>query len=179
MRDLPHGWNGGINFGHFWLDPNNPSAEPRLTVPEWRTGLEFNQKQPLHPNWTMHQRLLLEQRFIQKSNATELLDGFTRPGRFRWRIGVDHALNLLKINGLPLQFRFSNELLIQLWNRPNINLFDHNRLTADLLFPLTKNLSVQFGYLNWYQQLASPLIYNRHVWRVSVNQQIRVGKKGG
>jgi Protein of unknown function (DUF2490) len=124
------------------------------TVPEWRPFQEVNLSQSLGKRVTLSQRFRLDERFIQRSNATELLPGHDFNLRFRYRLQL--AWRLSPAGAVrPLLLKLADELMVNAGRHIVYNVFDQNRVYLGLEVGLTRRLAVELGYLHWYQQRPS------------------------
>ena len=68
--------------------------------------------------------------------------------------------------------------MLNLGARIVLNTFDQNRFQADLAFGITKLLSVELGYVNWFQQRYTGTdYYNRDILRFAVVHKIDLSHK--
>ena len=59
------------------------------------------------------------------------------------------------------------------------NTFDQNRIYVAILYGINKNIALELGYLNSFQQRSSGIDYfNRDIIRLSFYHKINLSKKG-
>jgi hypothetical protein len=73
----------------------------------------------------------------------------------------------------PLKLKISNEILLNAGSKVVRNTFDQNRFYTGVNYAITKNISVECGYLNWFQQRPTgDQFYNRNILRLSLFHKI-------
>jgi hypothetical protein len=177
-RKLGGGWSGSFGFCYFLQSPNDPLSKNNLVVPELRPHLELSQKQFLKVV-TLDHRYRFEARFFHNTNdnRTELEEGYDFGNfRFRYRITASVPIWTFK-DKQSLKIKVSDELHVNLGNKITTNVFDQNRLYTGINADATKNLSLEFGYLNWFQQRTNGTFYNRHIARFTIYHKIDLSKK--
>ncbi|RAV99993.1 DUF2490 domain-containing protein [Pseudochryseolinea flava] len=118
---------------------------------------------------TTLQWLRFEQRFNEKVVADEKQDGYNYNFRIRYNFSFFIPLKGKEIVAKTPFISLGNELFLNFGDRTVYNTFDQNRLFAGMGYQFTKNLNVQLGYLNVYQQEASGNNYvSSHAARVAV-----------
>lgn len=178
-RILEGGWTIGVGACAFWQSPQEPTATQKLVVPELRPHVEFNLKQKTKKLAIDH-RYKFEGRFFHNTNTdhTALDKGYDFGNfRLRYRIQVAYPLWQFK-NGKMLKIKANDEVLCNAGKNIVKNVFDQNRIYAALSFDILKNLSIEAGYLNWYQQRTSGSdFYNRHIIRFGISQKLSLRSK--
>jgi len=173
---LNNNWEVAPGFAYFLQYPHNPKSSSNLIVPELRPFLQINAKQKLNELFSLNHQYIAEWRFFRNSNGLELTDGYNNNFRFRYRIGID--VSLFKSEKHPVKLKIQDEIHINAGKNILYNRFDQNRIYAGLNYELNKNLSIETGYLNWYQQTASGVdFYNRNIIRFSIFQKIDLPNK--
>jgi hypothetical protein len=172
-RRLANNWDIGLGLAYFALQPSNPAAKVRITQPEVRPFLELANRQALGKGFNLSHRYVLENRIIRKIENGALVSGNTQINRIRYRLNMD--IDLFEIKEKAVKLRLNDEILIQFGKNVKRNWFDHNRLGFGLVWPLSKSFSIETGYTNWYQELASgDDFYNRHIVRVGFSYKIKL-----
>ncbi|MEO8066371.1 MAG: DUF2490 domain-containing protein [Flavobacteriales bacterium] len=177
--NLGQGWDVGLGGCIFWQSPNDPYSTSDLVVPELRPHLEVSQKQKVR-FFRINHRYKVEARFFHNVESGELRDGYTfRNFRFRYRLGVDVPLWNSKDKKVEyLALRVNDEIHLNAGEQVVMNTFDQNRLYAGFSTTVTPNLSIEVGYLNWFQEQSSgDDYYNRNIFRLSINHKIGPFKK--
>lgn len=75
-----------------------------------------------------------------------------------------------------LKFKFGDEVMVNLGSKINLNVFDQNRLYFSLGFNLYRDISLDFGYLNWFQELTDGSFINRDIIQVTVFHKLSFKK---
>lgn len=172
---LGKNWSASAGFTYFLQSPQDPNAINKLAVPELRPHIQFDYKQPLDKLIIVH-RYRIEKRFFRNTEDGALAEGYSANYRFRYRLGLEYQLATIK--KLPLKVKASNEIHINAGERIINNRFDQNRIYAGLNYAVHKNVAVEAGYLNWYQQRASGSQYfSRDIISFSVHHKIDLKKK--
>jgi hypothetical protein len=167
------GWDASFGGVFFVLNPNTPGSDKLASVPELRPHVEFGYKQKLE-YFNFDHRYLAEARFWHNTNAarTELADGFEF-ANYRFRYRIQATVPIIKMaDKRSLKFKISNEILVNLGSNININVFDQNRASAALNYDILNNLSVEVGYLNWFQEIPNGSFLNRDVLRFAIFHNI-------
>ena len=155
-----------------WQNPQFPNATMILTVPEVRSFQELNATQMISSKIAFSTRLRVEERFVRKNNGIELLDGHNFNMRYRFKLQYQFWLGKNKKDNLKL----SNELMVN--SGANVNFFDQNRLYLGFEHNFTKKLSVEIGYLRWYQQRTQfDTYFQRDIVRFTLFNRINFSKK--
>lgn len=142
-----------------------------LQVPEIRPHQELNIRQAFRKINITH-RYKIEERFIRKINDRDLSDGFRFNFRFRYQLGIDFLI------ATKLKLRFFDEILLNAGKSIQYNIFDQNRIYAGVLYELNKNLSVEAGYMYWFQQRSTGKDFNHwDILRFTIYHTISISKK--
>lgn len=175
---LNSGWDAAAGMCLFLQGTNDP-FKTSITVPELRPHVEFNYKQKLN-KLTFEHRYKIESRFFHNVNSdrTELEDGyFFGNFRFRYRIQATIPFATFK-NGGKVKLKVSDEIHINAGHSIVLNTFDQNRIYFGINTDITKNLSFEIGYLNWFQKrITDADYYNRHILRFTFSQRLNLSKK--
>jgi hypothetical protein len=127
----------------------------------------------------MAQYIRLEERYRRKiKNDDELADGYNF--NFRVRYNILYEIPFVKAAGEPGNWSFvlNDELHVNFGKQVVNNYFDQNRFFGGFKYQLNKQSNLQFGYMNWFQQLAAGNRYrNSNVIRVFFFQNFDVRKK--
>jgi hypothetical protein len=171
------GWEASIGGCVFFQQPNDPGAQVRLTVPEVRPHLELEYKQKF-TKIVLDHRFRGEARFFHNVNEsrTELEDGFEY-SNYRFRYKLQAAIPIFKVDkNTALKLKVYDELFINAGTQIVTNVFDQNRIYAGLNYDILKNVSVEVGYLNWFQQRPDGRFFDRDILRFSVFHKINLKK---
>ena len=162
----------GAGITYSLQSPQFPNSVSDLVVPEIRLVQEINYSTPLSKRIGLHQRFRVDERFIRTNNGMELLDGYTFNWRFRFRVMATFRLNenVEKNNTILKVF---DELMVNAGSSIVFNQFDQNRIYVGIEQILSKKISVELGYLKWYQQTAAgDLFFNRNIIRLTLVHNI-------
>lgn len=164
----------GAGITYSQQSPQFPDATSTLVVPEIRPFQEITQSQTLGKKVTLSHRFRLDERFIRKNNGTELLEGSDFNFRFRYRPQL--AINLSKTESkTPTNLKIADELMVNFGGEIVYNHFDQNRVYVALEKVLSKNFSVEMGYLHWYQQRSSGKdFFDRNILRLTILHKIKL-----
>jgi hypothetical protein len=177
--DLKHHWTAFSGYTYFLQSPNDPESTTNLVVPEHRLQHGFMHHQD-YGKVALVQRLQIEERFFRNATKTELIEGHRFVFRFRYRMFVDIKLlnrNEDKPKG-DWVLRVGDEIHLQAGQSIKGQPFDQNRAMAFLQYFITNNLSVDIGYINWYQQRSgSQGFYNRHIFTTGLQAKLDFSKK--
>lgn len=177
-RDLgKSGWETSIGMCLFLQNPNDQNSSSKLTVPELRPHIEFAYKQKL-TKVTFDHRYRAEARFFHNTNSakTELEDGFDF-GNFRFRYRIQATIPLFKVvDSRYLKLKISDEIHLNAGNKISKNVFEQNRIYGGLSNDITKNVTFDIGYLNWFQQRPNGDFYNRNILSFTVFHKIDLQK---
>jgi hypothetical protein len=134
-------------------------------VPELRPHLEVNLRQKFS-SFTVDHRYRAEARFFHHVNSTftELEDGY-QYGNIRLRYRLQFIYPIIKFNEIrTLRLKAGDELFINLGSAIVHNFFDQNRLFAALNMVFSQAITLEAGYMNWFQQQKSGVdYYNRDI----------------
>lgn len=172
-------WEASAGACLFLQSPNDPLANNKLMIPELRPHVEMLYRQNFK-KWSIEHRYRSEARFFHNVNAikTDLTEGFNF-GNFRFRYRIQANFQLLQFGkSSQLRFKIADEIHLNAGKKIVVNVFDQNRISADVVWVFNPALQVEFGYMNWFQQTATGSFFNRNIVRLGFIQRIsRVEKK--
>ncbi len=165
----------GAGYAHFKVFTQNPEISYNFQVPEYRAQQDIVWKQ-IFNNFSLYQRFQVEERFIHNANKTELLPGTTFYWRFRYRLHGEYTF--WKKDKQYLKAIASDEIMINAGKNVAHNTFDQNRFYTAFQYGLNKNIALELGYLNSFQQRASGVdYYDRDILRFSLYHKINLKGK--
>lgn len=170
----PNGWSIGAGGSLFIVGNAIPRNGKNLMVPELRPHIEFNHKTQSGLLGISH-RYRFEARFFHNTTGSELAEGYTFGNfRARYRLGVEWPVKFASNTGLPLKLKLADEVHLNFGGNITYNTFDQNRIYLGLACDFLPDvLTLETGYLNWFQQRAAGNTYfMRHIFYVSVQQKI-------
>lgn len=172
---LGSGWDVGEGFTYFLQSPQDPGSKSTLVIPELRPHIEFNNKHNIH-NLVISHRYKVEVRFFRNTFNGELASGFYSYSRLRYRIGLEYVLFKSKTEQ-TVKLKISDEIHINAGKNIILNRFDQNRIYIGLSYSPLKNINLEAGYLNWYQQRTSGYqYYKRDIIRITLSHKISLIK---
>lgn len=143
----------GAGFTYFLLHLPQTKNTPIEIVPqEFRPNQYLIISNNLTEKLKYSNRILLEERFFQTIEDNKLTDNYNFSLRFRFLTQFNY--DLLKINSDKFNFGLylSDELLIHYGKNIVFNVFDQNRFQIGFFYNYNKNVSVQLGYMQWFQE---------------------------
>ncbi|WP_281336586.1 DUF2490 domain-containing protein [Flavobacterium eburneipallidum] len=160
----------GGGFAYFNANTQNPNNNPDYSVPEYRLQQDVTLINDI-AKITFHNRFQVEERFIQKANATELLDDYSYAWRFRYRLQA--TFTLWEKEKQSLKGSISDEVMFNLGKDNTKNTFDQNRIYGALRYAFNPNIHLELGYLKSFQRRASGIdFYDRDIVRFTVYHKI-------
>lgn len=172
---LGNNWSASAGFTYFLQSPHDPRATDGLVVPELRPHIQVDYKQTLG-RLTIGHRYRIEKRFFRKTADGELADGYTTNFRFRYRLGLEYQV--ASLYNRPLKVKINDEIHLNAGKSITYNRFDQNRIYIGLNYAVHKNINVEVGYLNWYQQRAAGnQFYSRDIINFAINHKIDLKRK--
>ncbi|MCU0434597.1 MAG: DUF2490 domain-containing protein [Bacteroidia bacterium] len=172
------GWEASAGFCSFFHNPNLPDAAVKLTVPELRPHAEAACRHSFGRLSCEH-RLRTEARFFHHVNAAGNAlaeDYYFSAFRFRYRLQFTYPLFRIN-NSHEVKLKLSNEYHLQAGGETGEPDFDQNRLYGGLSMAVTPSLTIDAGYMHWYQHRQPDVIFNRDIIRFTVFHRINAGRK--
>lgn len=172
-------WKSSVGMCLFYQSPNEPISTSQLIVPELRPHIEFTNRQKL--KWAvLSHRYRVEARYFHNTMNDKLVKGYTF-GNFRFRYQIGLSIPVLKqteTNTELLSLKLQDEILLNAGKKILRNVFDQNRYYIGLNYRLFKNLNIEIGYLNWFQERTNGNdFYLRNIFRFTVYHFITLSKK--
>lgn len=160
----------GGGFAYFNVNTQDPNADPDFSVPEYRAQQDITFINDI-AKITFHNRLQLEERFIQKTTKTELLDDYASSIRFRYRL--QSMFTLWQKEKRSIKGTISDEILFNYGKDNKRNTFDQNRIYAALRYHFNPNIGLELGYLKSFQRRSSGVdFYDRDIIRLTLYHRI-------
>ena len=160
----------GGGFAYFNVNTQNPYVDPDFSTPEYRGQQDITFIHDI-AKITFHNRFQIEERFIQKANATELLNELSFSFRFRYRL--QSTFTLWEKEKRSLKGTISDEIMFNAGKDNRKNTFDQNRIYAALRYHFNPNIGLELGYLKSFQRRASGVdFYDRDIVRFTVYHRI-------
>lgn len=161
---LGAGWQAGLGYTHFFqYQPQDPWASELRTALELRPQVELSNKTALNARWSLSHRYWGEFRFFEKApgggHAFHSL-------RLRYALGVQY-------NRGKVTYSAGTEPMLNWGPGIGANIFDQNRLSAGIKYPIAPHWAVEATYLYWHQQLPSGTNFmDRHIVRLTIHHQV-------
>ncbi len=153
--------------------PQDANATSTLVVPEIRPNQEINLNNILAKRLTLQHRIRIDERFIRKNNGIQLLDGYDFNFRFRYRLQANYRLSSDSANN-KTTFKVANEIMLNAGKNIVYNQFDQNRIYIGCEQEVNKKISLELGYLHWYQQRAKQnQFFDRDIIRLTVLHKLK------
>lgn len=165
----------GAGFAYFSTATQTPEITFNFRIPEYRGQQDIIWKQDFN-QFALFQRFQVEERFFHNSNNEGLLSGTTFFWRFRYKIQGEY--NFWKKEAQYLKAIVNDELMINGGENVVKNTFDQNRIYAAFQYGINKNIALELGYLNSFQQRVSGADYfDRDIIRFTFYHKINLQNK--
>lgn len=165
----------GAGYAYFSVATQDPEVTYDFRIPENRTQQDVTWKQEFG-KFTMNQRFQVEERFFHNADKTGLLPGTTFAFRFRYKLQGEYSC--WKKESQYLKAIVYDELMINVGESVVKNTFDQNRIYAALQYGVNKNIAMELGYLNSFQQRTSGVDYfARDIIRFTLFHKIKLKEK--
>jgi hypothetical protein len=179
-KDLGKGWSGAFGMTFFWQTlPHDPEVTNYSTFLEFRIQQELQYKQKLNSWLTLSQRFWLEERIFEQPNLNGKPNGTFTWGtlRLRYAFGASFKLWQSDDKKQDLKLGIADEFMINFLGNSFVrNIFDQNRVVADLTYNVSPYLGFGVSYMNWYQQRANgDDFFNRHIFRFTIHHTLPTG----
>lgn len=151
--------------------PQNPEPISRLVIPEIRPVQEMSFQTNFSKILSLQNRWRIEERFIHRNDGIQLKDGYDFNMRIRYRIQAAIKVVIFSKNA-PSQIKITNEIMLNAGKRILYNQFDQNRFSIAFDQTINPHLSMELGYIHWYQQRQSGnQFYKREIGRFTISQK--------
>jgi opacity protein-like surface antigen len=171
--------NKGVDLGggvsYFSVATQNPEVTNDFRIPEYRGQQDISWKQE-YGSITLGQRFQVEERFFHKANKEGLEQGTNFNWRFRYRLQAEYSC--MKKENQYWKAIVYDEIMINAGQKIVNNTFDQNRIYAALQYGVNKNIALELGYLNSFQQRSSGVdYYDRDIIRFTFFHKIKLKEK--
>lgn len=165
----------GAGVSYFSVATQIPEVTNDFRTPEYRGQQDITWKEEFG-NFSLNQRFQVEERFIHNSDKEGLLSGTTFFWRFRYKLQGEYSW--WKKDSQYLKAIVYDEIMINAGESIVKNTFDQNRIYAALQYGVSKNIALELGYLNSFQQRASGVDYfDRDIIRFTLFHRIKLKEK--
>jgi hypothetical protein len=144
-----------LTLGYAFVNHFPADAHPEISQPEHRIWQQIQWHTNYEKIRTM-QWFRLEERFRRKIAAPdELGDGYQFNFRLRYNFLMQGPLTRKFYDKGALNWVFNDELHVNFGKQIVYNYFDQNRLFLGFNYYVSKHNTIQFGYMNLFQQLSA------------------------
>ena len=177
-RNLGQNWSAAAGMAYYLSSPGDPYGSSTLAVGEVRLHQDLNYKQKFS-TYSIGHRYRMEERFIGKSINDSLISGFNFIQRLSYTVTFEYILFKSATNLHSLSIKASEGIFINANKKIVYNMFDQNRFYAGLNYQILKNVFIELGYLNLFQQRSSgDQYFNRDIASLSVNHKLKIKPPG-
>lgn len=167
-----------LTAGYAYINHFPSDNHKNISQPEHRPWQQVQWQQKFDRIRIM-QWLRLEERFRRKIlNDDKLAEGYNFNFRIRYNFFMQTALGNKPFKKGTFSWVLNDEVHINFGKQIVYNYFDQNRFFTGFNYFLTDHTSIQFGYMNLFQQLSSGNSYRViHAARIFIFQNIDLNKK--
>lgn len=159
-------------LAYYLNTPIDVGLSRSFKVPEIRLNHDFKYSHDLRSVEVGH-RIRMEERFIRKRLGDSLLSGSRFVERISYLLSLEYKLRDSKYHDLYLKLSDGVYMNTGKWLAHNA--FDQNRFYAGLNYQLLRNLNVELGYINLYQQRISHVEYlNRNIASLAISHTVKM-----
>lgn len=159
-------------LAYYLNTPVDAGLSKSFKVPEIRLNHDFKYNHDLGAVELGH-RIRMEERFIRKRSGDSLLSGNRFVERISYLLSFEYKLKESEHHDLYLKLSDGVYMNAGKWMAHNA--FDQNRFYAGLNYQLLKNLTVELGYINLYQQRISHVEYlNRNIASLAISHTVKM-----
>lgn len=170
--------NVGLGGSLFLFHRQNSKTLPSFSQPELRPHGEFNLRTSIGP-LNFENRWRGELRYFQNTNllGTELQEGYHFAAvRFRYRLQAIIPVAILA-ETKALKLKLADEVMAMAGGKINQITFDQNRISIDFSMDISSKISLDLGYVNWYQANSSGGFLKQHIVRTVLKHQLTLSKQ--
>ena len=176
-RNLGGNWEAGAGMALFFSSPQKIPTTSKLVVPELRPTVDiiYRQKAGIV---NINHRYRFEARYYHQVENNKLSSGYNFNNfRFRYQISADVPVIKNAQKKPVLSLRVYDEVMVNFGKKIVSNTFDQNRIYGGIIYDASKSLSVELGYLNWFQETSDgETYYKRNIIRLGINHRINLSK---
>jgi hypothetical protein len=163
-------WDFGGGLTLSWAYSTKAQDHIKHATMEVRPTVEVNYDIPLK-NWTLQQRLRIDNRFIEENKYETVFDGSDYVMRFRYRLQARIPLIKNQEKQATTVLKAANEIMLN--HRENT--FDQDRVYLSAEQVLNKKWSIEPGFIYIYQhRLGKNEFLERYVLRFSLIHKLFV-----
>lgn len=170
--EITKGFKSGINisagFTYFLQALPQTRQDVEVVRPELRPYQRISTGRKIG-NWKINHRFTLEERWFRNTEGEELVEGYFFNFRLRYRVMLQRDLN----QDGDLILVLSDEVMANAGSSITTNIFDQNRIYAGLKKNFSEQISVDLGYMYWYQQTDAITAFNSwHIINIGVSHSL-------
>lgn len=170
--NLGHDWTAAGGTSYVLTRAGDPTSLSTLVIPEIRINQDLNYKQKFS-SFSFGHRYRMEERFIRKTMNDTLIEGHKFIERLSYTLSFEFNLLRSKNKFRSLAFKASDGIFINASKQIVYNTFDQNRFYTGLNYQMYKNISIEMGYINIFQQRSSGNeFYNRNIASFSISHKM-------
>jgi len=170
--NLGHDWTVAAGTSYVLTHAGDPSSLSNLVIPEIRINQDLNYKQKFN-GFSFGHRYRMEERFIKRSMNDTLIEGYKFIERLSYTFSFEYNLLKPKNKLRSLTFKASDGVFINASKHIVYNTFDQNRFYTGLNYQIYKDIAIELGYINIFQQRSSGNeFFNRNVASFSINHKM-------
>ena len=145
--------------------PQDPNADFKEIFRELRPQASINFSYDINERWSFLSRFKVEWRYIKRPFQSDYV---FRNYRFRMRMGLNYQISR------KWNVKFLEEVLFNAGSNIVRNVFDQNRLSAGINYNINANLSLETGYLYWFQQqFTGDDFFSRNIVYFTLKQNLK------
>lgn len=170
--------NVKLTAGYAYINDLPAAGHKNIAVYEHRPWQQI-QWHTKYGKQKMMQWFRLEERYRRKIlNDDALAEGYNFNWRLRYNIWYEIPFYKNGTDPQSWSFIVNDEVHVNFGKQIVNNYFDQNRFFLGFKYQTGKHSNLQFGYMNWFQQLAAGNRYrNSHIARVFFFQNLDLRKK--
>ena len=161
-------------LAYYLNSPGDPEFSSSFKVPELRLNHDLGYSHNLKSIRVGH-RYRMEERFVRKRLDDSLINGYRFLERISYMLSLECKLLKSKNHDHDLYLKLSDGIYVNTHKGIVYNSFDQNRFYAGLNYKMVKNLTIELGYVNYFQQRISGVDYlNRNIASLGINHSIKM-----
>lgn len=170
--NLGHDWTAAGGTSYVLTRAGGLTSLSTLVIPEIRINQDLNYNQNFR-SFSLGHRYRMEERFMKKTMNDTLIGGHKFTERLSYTLSIQCNLLKSKNNFRSLTFKANDGIFINAGKNIVYNTFDQNRFYTGLNYLIYKNIAIEMGYMNIFQQRSSGnKFYNRNIASFSVNHKM-------
>lgn len=170
--NLGHDWTAAGGTSYVRTHAGAPTSLSTLVIPEIRINQDLSYAQKFR-RFSLGHRYRMEERFIKKIRNDTLIEGHKFIQRLSYSLSIQYSIINSKNNFRSLTFKASDGIFINASKNIVYNIFDQNRFYTGLNYQIYKNINIEMGFINIFQQRSSGNeFFNRNIASFSINHKM-------